>query len=394
MDKGDTMKKKSLALLLALVLTLTACGESEQTEETGAPAGLAVQVTEAVLQTVSSDVTVSGKVSAEAETAVYVLGSNSAKVADIYVSEGDYVVAGDVLCRLDTSMVSGSDLSNQASYLASMENYNTQKELLERTVSMQETNYQNTLALFEIGAASQLEVDAAELQYLSAVAQRDATLSQLASAMSSQQSGFLQMNAAMQGADAEGNVIAPISGRVSSVGATVGSTVSSSAPIAVIDATGQMNVTVSVSEALVPKLSLGDTASVRVSSLSLDFDATITAIDRASSLQTQLYGVTLSVPADVEGLRPGIFADVSFHTDTSVDTVIVPTEAILTSNGEQYVYLVDGGTARRAVVTTGLAGSGVTELLSGVAAGESVVTVGQQYLSDGDAVRVVEDSAK
>ncbi len=391
------MRKKLTALILALLmaLTLTACGEQEgQAEENAAPAGVAVQVTEAVVETVSSDVTVSGKVAAEAETAVYVLGSNSAKVDAIYVSEGDYVIAGDVLCRLDTSMVSGSDLSNQASYLASMENYNTQKELLERTVAMQETNYQNTLALFEIGAASQLEVDAAELQYLSAVAQRDATLSQLASAMSSQQSGYLQMNAAMQGADAEGNVIAPISGRVTSVAATVGSTVSSSQPIVVIDATGQMNITVSVSEALIPKLSVGDKASVRVSSLSLDFDATITAIDHASSLQTQLYGVTLSAPAGVDGLRPGIFADVSFHTDTSVDAVIVPTEAILTSNGEQYVYVVDGGAARKAVVTTGLAGSGATELLSGVAAGESVVIVGQQYLSDGDAVRVVEESAK
>lgn len=283
------MKKKltAIALIFALALSLTACGdEAEQAEENSAPAGLAVQVQEAALQTVSSDVTVSGKVTAEAETAVYVLGSNSAKVASIYVSEGDYVTAGDVLCRLDTSMVSGSDLSNQASYLASMENYNTQKELLDRTVAMQQKTYEDTLALFEIGAASQLEVDAAELQYLSAAAQRDATLSQLASAMSSQQSGYMQMNAAMQGADAEGNVIAPVSGRVSSVGAAVGSTVSSSTPIAVIDATGQMNVTVSVSEALVPKLSLGDTASVRVSSLDLTFDAAITAIDRASSLQT------------------------------------------------------------------------------------------------------------
>lgn len=391
------MKKKltAIVLIFALALSLTACGdEAGQTEENAAPAGLAVQVQEAVLQTVSSDVTVSGKVAAEAETAVYVLGSNSAKVAGIYVSEGDYITAGDVLCRLDTSMVSGSDLSNQASYLASMENYNTQKELLDRTVAMQQKTYEDTLALFEIGAASQLEVDAAELQYLSAAAQRDATLSQLASAMSSQQSGYLQMNAAMQGADAEGNVIAPISGRVSSVGAAVGSTVSSSTPIAVIDATGQMNVTVSVSEALVPKLSLGDTASVRVSSLDLTFDAAITAIDRASSLQTKLYGVTLSVPAGVEGLRPGVFADVSFHTDTSVDAVIVPTEAVLTSNGEQYVFVVENGAARKAVVTTGLAGSGVTELLTGVAQGESVVVVGQQYLSDGDAVRVVGGTAE
>lgn len=386
------MRKKITALMLALsmLLALTACGESEQVEENTAPAGLAVQVTEAKVQTLSSDVTVSGKVAAEAETAVYVLGSNSATVAQLYVSEGDRVTAGDVLCRLDTSRVSGSDLSNQASYLASMENYNTQKALLDRTVSMQQTNYENTLALYEIGAASRLEVDAAELQYLSAIAQRDATLSQLASAMSSQQSGYLQMNAAMQGADANGNVIAPVSGTVTSVSATVGSTVSATKPIAVIDAAGQMNISVSVSEALLPKLAVGDMASVSVSSLSLEFDALITAIDRASSLQTQLYGVTLSVPEEIEGLRPGTFADVSFHTDTSLDTVVVPTEAILTAAGEQYVYVVDGTAARKAPVTVGLAGSGVTELLSGVSAGESVVTVGQQYLSDGDAVRIVE----
>ncbi|MBQ5739003.1 MAG: efflux RND transporter periplasmic adaptor subunit [Oscillospiraceae bacterium] len=386
------MRKKITALMLALsmLLALTACGESERVEENTAPAGLAVQVTEAKVQTLSSDVTVSGKVAAEAETAVYVLGSNSATVAEVYVSEGDRVTAGDVLCRLDTSRVSGSDLSNQASYLASMENYNTQKALLDRTVSMQQTNYENTLALYEIGAASRLEVDAAELQYLSAIAQRDATLSQLASAMSSQQSGYLQMNAAMQGADANGNVIAPVSGTVTSVSATVGSTVSATKPIAVIDAAGQMNISVSVSEALLPKLAVGDMASVSVSSLSLEFDALITAIDRASSLQTQLYGVTLSVPEEIEGLRPGTFADVSFHTDTSLDTVVVPTEAILTAAGEQYVYVVDGTVARKAPVTVGLAGSGVTELLSGVSAGESVVTVGQQYLSDGDAVRIVE----
>ena len=35
-------------------------------------------------------------------------------------------------------------------------------------------------------------------------------------------------------------------------------------------------------------------------------------------------------------------------------------------------------------------GSGMTEVTSGLDAGEQLVTVGQQYLSDGDAVRVVE----
>ena len=40
-------------------------------------------------------------------------------------------------------------------------------------------------------------------------------------------------------------------------------------------------------------------------------------------------------------------------------------------------------------VTTGLIGSGVTEVTSGLTEGEQRVTVGQAYLSDGDPVRVV-----
>ncbi len=389
------MKRKGMALLLVLlmVLSLAACGEAQE-QEHSAPAGVAVQVQSAAIETISTDVTVSGKVSAESETAVYVLGSNSAKCTAVYVSEGDYVTAGDVLCTLDMSGVSGNDLNAQASYLSSMENYNTQKELLDRQVALQEKNFSDTLALYEIGAASQLEVDAAELQYLSAVAQRDATLAQLAAGMSSSQSGYLQTSMAMQGVDAAGNVLAPISGKVTALIASVGGTVSSAQPVAVIDATGQMRVSVSVSEALVPKLSLGDMASVHISSLDLRFDAPIYSIDRAASMQTQLYGVVLSVPEEIEGLRSGIFADVSFHTETSVEAVVVPTEAILTSNTEKYVYVVYDGAAKKMAVTTGLAGSGVTEIVSGVEAGDSVVTVGQQYLSDGDAVRVVEDTAK
>ena len=40
-------------------------------------------------------------------------------------------------------------------------------------------------------------------------------------------------------------------------------------------------------------------------------------------------------------------------------------------------------------VTTGLTGNGVTEITSGLSAGQQLVTVGQSYLSDGAAVRVV-----
>ena len=95
------------------------------------------------------------------------------------------------------------------------------------------------------------------------------------------------------------------------------------------------------------------------------------------------------MPAEVTGLRSGMFADVSFRTDTSADTIVIPTEAILTSNNIQYVFVVEGDTARYQEVTTGLSGNGVTEVTGGLEAGQQLVTVGQAYLSDGDAVRIV-----
>lgn len=55
----------------------------------------------------------------------------------------------------------------------------------------------------------------------------------------------------------------------------------------------------------------------------------------------------------------------------------------------QYVYVVENGAAVYTPVTTGLTGDGVTEVLSGLSAGQQLVTRGQQYLSDGDAVRIV-----
>ena len=62
---------------------------------------------------------------------------------------------------------------------------------------------------------------------------------------------------------------------------------------------------------------------------------------------------------------------------------------ILTSGESQYVYVVEGDTARYVEVTTGLTGSGITEITSGLTAGQQLVTVGQAYLHDGDVVRVV-----
>ena len=374
-------------LAAAMTLALTACGSKEPEEETPAAEGIAVQVQTVTANTISTENKVSGQVSAD--NASTILIASAAKCTAVYKNAGDQVQAGEKICTLDLGSTLSGYNAARISYQAAVQSYQDQKSILDKQVSMAQDNVNNTKALFEIGAASQLEVDQAELNYENAVAGRNSALSQLEAGIQNAKSGVEQLDTALDNVDANGNVLAPQSGTLVTMNAVEGSYISNSMPLVVIDGADQMKVTASVSEALVPKLTVGDKAEVSVSAADATFTATIRSVERAASMQTKLYTVVLTVPADVGGLMSGMFADVTFRTDTAENTIVVPTEAILTSNHVQYVFVVEDGAAKYVEVTTGLTGSGVTEVTSGLTEGEQLVTVGQAYLSDGDPVRVV-----
>ena len=314
----------------------------------------------------------------------------SAKCTAVYVEAGDLVQAGEKICTLDLASTLASYNAANITYASAVQSYQDQTAIFDEQIRLAQNNVDNLKALFEIGAASQLEIDQAQLSLQQAIAGRASTLAQLEAGMQSYKSNVEQLTTVLQDVDAAGNVIAPASGTLVSLSAVENGYVSPSMPVAVIDGAEQMKVQVSVSEALVPKLSIGDQVDVAVSAAGQNFTGTIRSVEQAANVQTKLYTVTITVPADTSGLLSGMFADVTFHTDTSANTVVVPTEAILTNGNVQYVFVVENGdTARYVEVTTGLTGNGVTEITSGLTAGEQLVTVGQSYLSDGDAVRVV-----
>ncbi|MBR3560800.1 MAG: efflux RND transporter periplasmic adaptor subunit [Oscillospiraceae bacterium] len=382
------MKKKLLATILAVLsaTALVGCG-ANSAEPAAVPAGVAVQVKTVERRDVATENRVSGAVTSDNETSIFV--SSTAKCTAVYFEAGDVVEEGDIICTLDLGSTLASYNAAKISYDSAVTGYRQQKAYFDKQVELLQKQIENTRALFEIGAASQLEIDNLEVQLLQLEATRDSTLSQLRAGMESYRSNLEQLNLVMDDVDAEGNVIAPASGTLASLNAAEGSFVSASYPVAVISDAEQMKVTVYVSEALVPKLTIGDAAHVSVTSAGAEFTAVVRSVEQTANLQTKLYAVVLSVPSDVTGLISGMFADVTFFTETAAGAVAIPSEAILTANGEQYVYLVENDTAKRTAVQTGLTGDGVTEVLSGIKAGEKLVVVGQQYLSDGDAVRVV-----
>jgi len=380
--------KKLLALGLALlaVLALAGCGSVEPAE-TALPAGVAVQVRSVERRDVATENRVSGTVTSDDETSIYVAAT--AKCTAVYVSAGDTVERGDILCTLDLDSTLASYNAARISYNSASSSYTQQKAYFDKQLELARQNVENTRALYEIGAASQLEIDQAELQLMQLQATSDSTLAQLRAGMESYRSNLAQLNLIMDDVDSKGNVVAPVSGTLASLTATEGGYVSANYPVAVISGAEQMKVTVYVSEALVPKLSIGDAAHVSVASAGAEFTGVIRSLDQTANLQTKLYAVVLSVPGNVPDLISGMFADVTFYTETAAGAIAVPSEAILTANGEQYVFVAENGAAVRTPVTTGLTGDGVTEVLSGLSAGQQLVVVGQQYLADGDAVRIV-----
>ena len=380
------MKLKKLTAILTLsvlLLGLCACGEQEETSTE--PAGVAVQVSTVEKEDVSTAHRVTGTVSDADAASLY--ASADAKVGTVYVTAGQEVKAGDKLCRMESGSLFASFNAADATYLTTVSSYFNQQEIFERQIALYKKLWDDTQKLYNIGAASKLEVEQAELQYLGGIAQRDGTLSQIEQGL--QQYKAYQEKRSPLTVDADGDVTAPYDGIVSALGLVEGGTPSDQYPVAVITGESGMKVTTYVSEALMPLLHAGDKVTVKLNAIGAVLDGTIRSVSDSVNQQTRLYTVAVGLPDHAEGLVAGLFADVTFYTDTAVSAVAVPSEAIMTYSGTEYVYVVEGNAAKYVEVKTGLVGDGVTQITAGLSGGEQLVTVGQQYLTDGAPVRVV-----
>ena len=90
-------------------------------------------------------------------------------------------------------------------------------------------------------------------------------------------------------------------------------------------------------------------------------------------------------------IRAGMFATISLVTNTRQNVAIIPRSAIINTYNSRIVFVVDDqNTALRREITLGLESEDMVEVLSGLELGDRVVVAGQNFLTDGETVRIVE----
>jgi multidrug efflux pump subunit AcrA (membrane-fusion protein) len=187
-------------------------------------------------------------------------------------------------------------------------------------------------------------------------------------------------------------VYAPISGTVTTVPPAAGATVAASSGLFTISGTGALEV-----EAHIPERELGQLRTGLKAAVSLEafpgehFSATVTRLSPVVDPASRTKKIVLHFDEADTRINAGMFARVKLSTRRFVDVVSVPSGALVESRGKTGVYVPDllTGAVNFRETETGVTVDGETEIRAGLAAGETVVIQGQQFLSDGAQVRVI-----
>lgn len=428
------MKKNYTALLLALTLTMSimGCGkktvpEMPEPEQTAR----AIEVMTLSNTSIASEYTYSGKVAPNQEANV--LSTVGGKVSQANYDIGQNVSKGAVMFRMDTADVENQinvlrasltaveagitsaktnlELVNGATMQSQIESAKTALENAKLNLDNVTTNYENNKVLFEAGILSetemnqiQLSYDSAEVAYNQAEQNYDLVANQMPaenqrkaedaynSAVAQKASIEAQIKSA-QKTISDATVTAPISGVITTKNIVSGTVLSQASPAYVITDMSKVKIDVAVTQQVINTLSVGQQVDVVLSAISQEpFKAIITTINPVANTQGT-YDVQVELNNSDGVLKVGMLAEVSFTKESAEDTIVLPRSCVIEKDNEIYVYIEENGKAKKVLVTTGIDTGENIQITSGLEEGMNVVTRGQTYLNDGDAVQIAFDDS-
>lgn len=398
-----------------------------------------VETATAKLKTITQLVSASGKVQPEIE--VIIRPDVSGEIIELPIKEGDFVRKNDLLVRIKPDIYQARIDELNASLL-------TQKARLEQTrasLIQAEAAYKRDRQLYEKDVIS-------ESDYIQTKSNWDAQKASLKAAEYQVQSAEAQLKQAKE--ELEQTVIrAPQDGTVTGLGVEEGERVLGNSQMAGtemlrVSLLDRMEVLVEVNENDIVNVSPGDTTRIEVDAYpERQFDGVVTEIansarttgggtnEQVTNYQVKVRIVTphnlnmtgeqlvrsetAETPEETftPNFKPGMSATVDIETQTAVNVVSVPIQAVTVrdfaddksdSTGSEdnnsdelfvkkedirkVVFVVEEGVANRYEVETGISDNSHVQILSGVEAGQEIVIGSYRTLSktleNGDKVEI------
>lgn len=180
-------------------------------------------------------------------------------------------------------------------------------------------------------------------------------------------------------------ITAPFDGMVTRKNSHSGDLATPGTVLLQIENNRTLQVTTAVPESLVLHIHTGDVLPVKVEAAGVVIQGTVSEIAPAVDPSSRTAPVVLDLPAN-PNLRSGQFARVALPGKSS-KALLVPSSALVPSGQMDRVFVVEGERARLRLVRTGLTLDGMTEIITGLSAGETVVTANNRLLVDGQSLR-------
>ncbi|HLJ77245.1 MAG TPA: efflux RND transporter periplasmic adaptor subunit [Acidobacteriaceae bacterium] len=398
-------------LLILAVALLTGCSKKEETPATA----VSVEAAAARVAPITEHVVADAVLAPIAQAAIS--PKITAPVKKFYVQRGSHVKVGQLLATLENSDLQAAVTDNRGAFDAADATYQTdvkaqvpedyQKAQLdlaqaEANLKLNQSIVTSRQKLFEEGAIPGRDLDTSKAALVQAQAAYDTASKHMASMQQVSRAAALkaakgQLESAhgkYQGAEAQlsySEIRTPISGVVTDRPLYAGETAASGTPLITVMDTSALLAKIHLAQPQAQMLQKGDAASVEVPGLQDPVSGKIALVSPALDPGSTTVEVWVRLENPKQQLRPGTAVHVTLDGRKVPNALVVPSDAIvIASSGKSTVMVVGSDSiAHQTAVSTGISGDGLTQILSGVSAGQQVVTTGAAGLDDGTKVKIV-----
>jgi len=302
------------------------------------------------------------------ERSIVVKSPISGVVEQLYVREGAEVKTGQVLARIKPDIAQANSLAQLRSEIA--------KARIARDNARRD--FDRAQQLSGIGGITQADLDIKRVNYEQAENQWRTAEDQLQLVQRSGVTAGDSTGPSVQWA----RITAPAAGVIIGRGVEQGETVvggtsafGGGTELFTMADLSTLLVKAAINEVDIGKVKRGDLVALTVDAFPGDTaQGVVRLVPPAARLQerVRVFDVEIEVTGGARVLRPGMTANVRISGPVRTETLRVPVEAVLLKEGKPVVYKLSGSGPQPVPVTLGLSDLSYVEVLSGLAAGDSI----------------------